>query len=564
MKWFKKLIFLYLFFVIVKIFLVYMIPAPSEFNDGYIYAKMARSFFNSFEFSVHGIPARLYPPLYPAILSIYYIFKDMHIVYFTMKIINSILSSLIIFPAWLIAREFVSRRKAFIAATLVSIIPSNFSFAPFIMAENLFYPLFLFTVYFAYKYLKKNSHLYAALSGFFLGLTYLTKTTTIVLVISIFLLSLYKIANKDICINKFLIFCSAALAIIIPWTIIKGLIFGFTPIGIFGVYVTEAAKFTLSNFWSNFAIWIILYSGFIILASGIIFFVSSALLLKNKQTKTIFLIFLLSTITIILMGANHNVEESTINSQYITGRPVGRYIDTTLSLLFILGFIGLDMYIRNKEKLHKYFKKVAMATIPIVAFSSLLVMFPLFPVNNMSLTWLGLSNFILDILINNKVDFNPAFSLINIIIIAAILISIILVFSYNLLKVNLQKVIAFFILFFILVNASNYAIAYYNSNTYWYKGEQMQLGIWFNDFDKDRISNILIDKTDCGTQIDKLSQYSLCHYPIFTIIGFWLNDEIKIQVPDNLEGFDYIISRHNLPLEIIRETESGIKIYKTK
>ena len=46
---------------------------------------------------VHGVDANIYPPLYPIILSISYLFNDMTAVYLFMKIINVLISSLI-FP----------------------------------------------------------------------------------------------------------------------------------------------------------------------------------------------------------------------------------------------------------------------------------------------------------------------------------------------------------------------------------------------------------------------------------------------------------------------------------
>ena len=145
----KQLIFIYFLFVIVKSLLSYFIPSPSAFSDEYIYTKMARSIFYSFNFDIHGSPSHAFLPLYPLALSFSYIFKDMQVAYIIMKIINSFLSSLIIFPAWLISKEFMSKKKAILPALLVSVIPATFSFSPYIMAENLFYPLFLFTIFFS-------------------------------------------------------------------------------------------------------------------------------------------------------------------------------------------------------------------------------------------------------------------------------------------------------------------------------------------------------------------------------------------------------------------------------
>ena len=88
-KAYKLLILVFFILVIVKTILYYFIPAPSSFSDGYLYAKMARSFLVDGVFSVHGNQAVQYPPLYPIVISISYIFGNMQIVYFFMKFYHS-------------------------------------------------------------------------------------------------------------------------------------------------------------------------------------------------------------------------------------------------------------------------------------------------------------------------------------------------------------------------------------------------------------------------------------------------------------------------------------------
>lgn len=545
----KQLIFWYLIFVIVKSLLSYFIPAPSAFSDEYIYTKMARSIFSFFTFDIHGKPSTIFLPLYPFILSLSYIFRDMQVIYLVMKIFNSFLSSLIIFPAWLISKEFMSRNKALFPAVLVSVIPATFSFTPYIMAENLFYPLFLFTIFFIYKYLNENSSYYAFLSGLFLGLIYLTKITGLILLPVILSLSLYKLKKAELDFKKIILLFSISFITVLPWILRNGFLFGFTLNGLLGGYIKEFSRFSLFSF----SAWFILYICFIILASGILFFTSTFFLVKNKKTRLIFFIFLLSTLTLIIIGANHNAGEPYLNSSLVTGRPIGRYMDTILPFLFILGFIGLDLYKKNKDDLHERFKTIILFSIPLIIFSSSLIIFPLFPINNMSLTWLGLADLLLGLLIFNV--------WIKIFIVSFTLILMTFLIHKYLFNLDFKKIALFFILFFTLVNISNYTITHYNSNTFWYQEEQMQLGLWLSEHGKSP-SNILIDQRDCGPQITKLNQYDLCD-PAFTLIGFWLNDEIRVQKPDNLAGFNYLISRHEFPLTIIKETSSGIKIYKT-
>ena len=82
-----KLILIFILLVIAKSLLSSFILAPSEFSDGYIYSKIARSVFFSQELSVHEINVD-HLPLYPIILSPAYIFQDMNNVYLFMKIMK--------------------------------------------------------------------------------------------------------------------------------------------------------------------------------------------------------------------------------------------------------------------------------------------------------------------------------------------------------------------------------------------------------------------------------------------------------------------------------------------
>ena len=91
----------------------------------------------------------------------------------------------------------------------------------------------------------------------------------------------------------------------------------------------------------------------------------------------------------------------------------------------------------------------------------------------------------------------------------------------------------------------------------------MQLGLWLNDYDK-KISNILIDERDCTGKISKYDQSTLCEpSKSATVIGFWLNDNLAIGDVSNIRDVDFVITKHNMDLKLIKESNSGIKIYKT-
>ncbi|MBS3134530.1 glycosyltransferase family 39 protein, partial [Candidatus Woesearchaeota archaeon] len=182
----KTMLFVILGIIFVKIVLVSLIPAPSAFSDAYIYSKMAESFFSSGEFSIHGVHTSLYPPLYPIILSISYLFNDMTTVYWLMKVINVIISTLVFIPAYLLSKEFFNEKRSIIIGLLVSLLPGSFAFSGYIMAENLLYPLVLSAFYLIYKSFNEEGYKFDILAGIFIGLSFLTKVTSIMLLVLVF------------------------------------------------------------------------------------------------------------------------------------------------------------------------------------------------------------------------------------------------------------------------------------------------------------------------------------------------------------------------------------------
>ena len=92
----------------------------------------------------------------------------------------------------------------------------------------------------------------------------------------------------------------------------------------------------------------------------------------------------------------------------------------------------------------------------------------------------------------------------------------------------------------------------------------MQLGLWLESHDPE-ISTVWFDKRDCISALTKLNQKSICQPSgKSTIIGFWLNDNIIVDDPNNVENVDFIISRHKLDFPIIKTSKDNIYIYSLK
>src|SRR3989344_1015321 len=129
-----KIAWLYLILVLIKIVIISLVPSPSIYADEYIYSKIAKDVLQEGSYSIEGNPTSAYPPLYSILISPSYLFQNMEIIYFVMKLINSIILSLIIFPIFFLAKEFLDEKKALFISFLVSILPAYLVTSSYIMS----------------------------------------------------------------------------------------------------------------------------------------------------------------------------------------------------------------------------------------------------------------------------------------------------------------------------------------------------------------------------------------------------------------------------------------------
>ncbi len=258
----KYLLGIYLILILIKTLLAYFVPAPSTFADGYYYIKMAQSFFLSGEFTVHGLATAHYYPLYPIILAGTYLLKDMQTIYMGMKIVNVFISSAIIFPAYFLAKEFLSEKKALTITALIAVLPLTINTSNYIMAENLFYPLVMLYVFVLYKAFQQNKTSYFVLAGLILAATFMTKLTGIALVPVCAIV--YACKYKKIHWKNILYHYGLALILVLPWLIRTHLIFG-NPLGSYSQGLGNLAKTPTPSYYG---IWAIFYIGYILLATG--------------------------------------------------------------------------------------------------------------------------------------------------------------------------------------------------------------------------------------------------------------------------------------------------------
>ena len=541
MESWKKILIVYFVLVGVKVVLSLFVVAPSVFSDEYVFSKLARSVFVDQEFTVHSIAPNQQFPLYPIMLSLTYLAADMEVIYFLMKVVNAFLLTSIIFPAFWVAKDFVSEKKAFLAALLVSFLPSVFVTSFYVMSENLFYPLVMWFVYFLYKTKRENKPKYFLGACIALVAAIWTKFAG-VLLIPLPLINLLVGVKKE---RRLKVWGLSAVVLLVTMVL-----FFFFVRGSF--YLTALPKFVnnVSVLILPFVSWIVLYNGYVFLASGLLFglYFLVGLKVKEKNFRFLWLITLLAFVLFVVAAANQSSSfriffESSFS--WFTRRPIGRYVEAVLPLVVLTGFISFE---KVKARIPMW---IGIGASGLLGYGTLLTIAPLFPFNNSSLTLFGALKYVLDFFfVGSFVDTRivlPSFMILGI-----ILVSLPWLF---LKKKEWQPYLV--LAFFMMSSLLGFVVTVENSQK-WYDAKQMVFGLEVKDLEG---SKVVIDERDCVEKLYRESE-GLCELTKkSTLLGFWMNKDIIIGDVYR-EDADLIISRHRLNLEVVKDLNGEVLVYR--
>lgn len=515
----KELCLLFLALLVIKLLLIPYVPVPLGYSDSLAYFEQAKVFFETGSIKAVTETAK-FPPLYGMILSPSYFFNDMNTVFFVMKIINAILSSLVIIPAYLLAREFLNKKKSFMVAAVIAFIPSIFASTFYALSENLYYPLFIFAIYFLFKWYSEKKWYWTGLAFLFICLCLLTKYTAIVLI------------------PIFLIF----IIILLPPSVIA-----------YGTETNGIVQHALNHaYLLIFGVFFLLYTEYLILALGIIPFILVFYLfgkyysLTDKEKK-----FVIMTIyfTFSIIGLASFMAISGDSPLYTDHRIIGRYIVPLFPLYFIASFIALE----RKETIKK--KYIVGTAIFLGTITPFILFGTFFPVNNMEWIHIELAKNIVNAL---------SFPTTAIITAGLFLATSLLLFIK---KYKIKTYATMFLVYFICISLLNTAAIVYDANERWAPLEEVQLGEWITKnippeatfyFDPE-----VLEYFEEGTTIDRTNENER---PV-AIMAYWIRGDI-VNSREILHGeqeenstYDYFITTKELDLKKVKEGET-IKIYK--
>jgi len=440
-RWIINLFFVFLILTIIKTIFSLFLSTPWIYNDELIYSVLAKYVSAGKLVLIGNVPfSAAHPPAgYSYFLSPAYLFgNNMDLIYHSMLFINSILTSLIIFPVYLIMKRFLKKKTAFLSSLIIAIIPSvilhNFN----ILSGNAFILVFLISCYlliktFSYKKFDNKFLFYSISLGLSVGMLIFIRSMGIAMLISllaIIIIKFLKTRKKE------------SLKLFIP-------ILTFLPFIIYIFYKTRsitmgypASKyidsvlliFSNTENFLKFLILILNELNYFVLMSYFIFMSFTIFLfinfrkIEDKRKEDLFYfsiyalfsMFFLIVITVIHIYKGDNVIYT-------------RYVYPALPIIFMLGFIGLNLYNKIKNNSKKFFFQINYIFILLGFFS--IIFFPLPPykiVNNLDLEWI---TFLTNL---NFFNYN-GFQILKIIISIILLTLLLLIFKNSKIYLNLFK-----------------------------------------------------------------------------------------------------------------------------
>lgn len=138
--------------------------------DSAAYGFMARYFLKGNFIKGLSIPGH---PLYPLLMSLFSL--DSTHVEMTGRLLSLFFGTLTIIPLFYLVKEAIGQKEAIFSALFYSFHPYLVTYSGMLMTEATYWGLLVLSVYFFWTGLKKEKVWRAMLSGFFLGLAYLTR-----------------------------------------------------------------------------------------------------------------------------------------------------------------------------------------------------------------------------------------------------------------------------------------------------------------------------------------------------------------------------------------------------
>lgn len=378
---------LFLIICLIKIYLTLPFPTPFIMMDETYYDNVAQNVLHGKLYSTFLSQFGTTPPGYSIFLSIAYLFmQDKATTYHIELAINAILTTSIIFPSYFILKKYCSQDIAVLGALVVATLPVVNLFPFMLLSENLFIPLFVYSVWFLIESYETNNHIWEILASLLVVFIYMTRSTGISMLIGFVAAfgyyafvnrkekSLFNIIKeKKVLLLSFIIFLSLWLTYT-SFCIPHGSYSIGSPYHAETIYTQRISSALLNlDILIDFLIPFIremdylLVSTYFTLIFLIYFYVRS--FMKREGIKgpihVSFIYFVVSSMGLLVISTTFL---STIYTK-ITFEVYGRYIEAIVPLVFLFAIIGLYKFCEGSNYSIKKWIASLFIILPIVIFA---------------------------------------------------------------------------------------------------------------------------------------------------------------------------------------------------
>jgi len=551
-----------------KIFISTFFNSPWIFADETVYAETARNILHG-EFFSKLLYCQTYPPGYSLFLSSAYLISDNPFVsYHFMLIINAILTSSIIFPAYFILKKYCPRNISIIGSIFIAILPAVILYNFVVLSENLFIPLFIFSLWFLIESFETNSKKWEILAGFSIFLLFFTRTPGIAMIIGFFFALIYYLLNevkskKITILIKENYYCIVAFGIpTIFWIIYKSYR-GMAAVSGYNndVYVSSIFK-VVSNTqaFAQFFFLSLHELEFLIISSYFIFFILALYYIYELSYEHVYrhqsdcehkkilslesgIIYILISSTILFFITVTHMFNEVIIENNINYYIFGRYLDPVVPAIILIGIIGYYCVLRKQ-----FFENKKFILILILINLLLIILFLAdFPTKNYNFP-----NTFSIFYIYSIADYIPV-SLFMILLVGIISV----VFSFGM---YYKK--TWYFLFILLTLFTIFGLNYTITAQHWYSSNTEENNYPIVEYlvnHSNESTRILMSAEDYSSTYGIIPWYSTQ----FFIKGYLVQNSSELSLKNNQDSqrIDYTISQRILPFNVLAASKLGYKLY---
>lgn len=153
----------------------------SIYPDELIYYGVSKSIFNGTDILVHGNPTSIQNIAYSFFLIPFMMIEDSVIRIKVITFANGLLLASSVFPVWLICKELSLKKNDRILSVVIILLWPDMATSGVLMAENLYWPLIVWTIYFIIRFMRTEQIRYAIPAGMMSYLAYFCKEVAICL-----------------------------------------------------------------------------------------------------------------------------------------------------------------------------------------------------------------------------------------------------------------------------------------------------------------------------------------------------------------------------------------------